>query len=196
LAARAAYQKEQDFEAAFIVVGDGAVSGGGDDDSLAGSDDDHVVLNAQRVRLHVERKLFDCGSSIVNVLPQSDFNFGHVHVLCGCGWSDSLTLAPRRAWSAVRWTRPASTTSPRCHAATRPCFCRPVSHTCKHAACSRNYSSISINTVLMPAYSCCTRLAISQRLKDKTDSYKSCCTMLWHPDSRRINFGLENGASQ
>ena len=46
----------------------------------------------------------------------------------------------------------------------------------------------------MPAYACCTRLAIVQRLptKDKT-SYASCSKLLWHPDGRRVNFGLETG---
>jgi hypothetical protein len=124
------------FRGGFHGRGRRAVSGGGDDDSLAGSDDEHVVLNAQRVRLHVERKLFDCGSSIVNVLPQSELDLMY-------GLSDILILALRRAWSAVRWTHPAFTTSPRCHAATRTCFCHPVSHTCNHAACSPNYSCIT-----------------------------------------------------
>jgi len=45
--------------------------GGGDDDSssVAGGDERQALYDGRRVRQHVERKHFDCGSSIIKVGP-------------------------------------------------------------------------------------------------------------------------------
>ena len=54
--------------------GRGGYSGGGagdDDSSVVGSDDKQQQYDGRRVRQHVERKYFDCGSAIIKALPFS-----------------------------------------------------------------------------------------------------------------------------